>query len=91
LDLDALGIPSAQTYMERYCGRTGMAAPSRGEWDFYIAYNLFRGAAISQGILRRALDGSASSPHALEAGRKARSVAEAGWARVTAGTGQTPN
>ena len=91
LDLAALGIPSAQAYMERYCQRTGMAAPARVEWDFYIAYNLFRGAAISQGILRRALDGSASSPHALEAGRKARAVAEAGWARASASTGQTPN
>ena len=51
---------------------------------------LFRGAAISQGILRRALDGSASSAHALEAGSKARSVAEAAWAGL-AKPGQTPN
>ena len=93
-DLAALGIPSARAYVERYCERVGVAAPSPAEWDFYVAYNLFRGAAISQGIMRRALDGSAASPHALEAGRKARAVAEAGWQRVaqaTPGTGQTPN
>jgi len=89
LDLAALGIPSAQAYLQRYCERVGCAAPSRTEWNFYIAYNLFRGAAISQGIMRRALDGSASSAHALEAGRKARAVAEAGWMRAC--TGQTPN
>jgi aminoglycoside phosphotransferase (APT) family kinase protein len=65
--------------------------PARAEWDFYVAYNLFRGAAISQGILRRALDGSAVSPHALAAGARARAVAEAGWQRATASTGQTPN
>jgi aminoglycoside phosphotransferase (APT) family kinase protein len=94
LDLAALGIPRADDYVARYCERAGAAAPSATEWDFYVAYNLFRGAAISQGILRRALDGSAASAHALDAGRKARSVADAAWRRVApAGvhTGQTPN
>jgi aminoglycoside phosphotransferase (APT) family kinase protein len=91
LDLERLGIPSAQAYVERYCERVGAAVPARAEWDFYVAYNLFRGAAISQGILRRALDGSAVSPHALAAGARARAVAEAGWQRATASTGQTPN
>jgi len=90
LDLATLGIPSAQAYVARYCERVGVDVPARATWDFYVAYNLFRGAAISQGIMRRALDGSASSTHAFEAGRRARSVAEAGWARAE-GRGQTPN
>jgi len=90
LDLAALGIPSAQAYVARYCERVGVDVPTRATWDFYVAYNLFRGAAISQGIMRRALDGSASSTRAFEAGRRARSVAEAGWARAE-GRGQTPN
>jgi aminoglycoside phosphotransferase (APT) family kinase protein len=82
LDLEALGIPSAEDYVARYCERVGTMPPSLREWDFFVAYNLFRGAAISQGIMRRALDGSASSAHALEAGRRAREVAEAGWRRA---------
>ena len=90
LDLAALGIPSAQAYVERYCERVGQAVPPRAVWDFYVAYNMFRGAAICQGIMRRALDGSASSPHALAAGRRTRTVAEAGWHRA-AKSGQTPN
>ena len=90
LDLAALGIPTATEYVARYCERVGAAAPSAGEWSFYVVYNLFRGAAISQGILRRALDGSASSVHALEAGRKARSVAERAW-QLASDSGQTPN
>jgi aminoglycoside phosphotransferase (APT) family kinase protein len=90
LDLAPLGIPSADAYVARYCERVGVAPPTRGEWDFFVAYNLFRGAAISQGIMRRALDGSASSAHALEAGGRARSIADAGWARI-APTGQTPS
>lgn len=90
LDLPALGIPGVGDYVARYCERVGASLPSPVEWNFYVAYNLFRGAAISQGILRRALDGSASSAHALEAGRKARAVADAAWQRI-ANTGQTPN
>ena len=90
LDLPALGIPTADEYLARYCERVGAAAPSADEWYFYLVYNLFRGAAISQGIMRRALDGSAASVHALEAGRKARSVAERAWQRV-GDLGQTPD
>ena len=91
LDLSTLGIPSADDYVARYCERVGAALPMPVEWNFYVAYNLFRGAAISQGIMKRALDGSAASAHALQAGRKARAVAEAAWQRVAASTGQTPN
>jgi aminoglycoside phosphotransferase (APT) family kinase protein len=82
LDLAALGIPSQQAYVQRYCERVGSVPPGADEWSFYLAYNLFRGAAISQGILKRALDGSASSAHALEAGRRARAIADAGWQQV---------
>jgi aminoglycoside phosphotransferase (APT) family kinase protein len=82
LDLAALGIPSIDAYLTRYCERTSTVPPTPAEWRFYLAYNLFRGAAISQGILKRALDGSASSTHAIEAGKRARSVADAGWAQV---------
>jgi aminoglycoside phosphotransferase (APT) family kinase protein len=91
LDLPALGIPSAPAYLARYCERSGAMPPTAIEWSFYIAYNLFRGAAISQGILKRALDGSAASAHAFEAGRKGRVVADIAWQRVLADTGQTPN
>jgi len=84
-DLAALGIPSAQQYVARYCERTGRTPPDEAQWAFYTAYNLFRGAAITQGIMKRALDGSASSAHALQAGRRTRAIAEAGWARVASG------
>ena len=91
LDLAALGIPDAAAYLARYCERVGAAPPTAREWDFYLAYNLFRGAAISQGILKRALEGSAASAYALDAGRKARAVADAGWRRIEPAFGQTPN
>jgi aminoglycoside phosphotransferase (APT) family kinase protein len=78
-DLAALGIPGEQAYLDRYCQRTGREAIPRQEWDFYLAYSMFRLAAILQGILKRAMDGSASSAQAFETGRKARPIAEAGW------------
>src|SRR5207245_396722 len=77
LDLAALGIPGESQYIASYCERTG-----RGEmahWDFYLAYNLFRIAAILQGVMKRALEGTAASALAPEAGRRARPLAQRGW------------
>jgi len=80
LDLAALGIPSEEEYVAMYCRRTGR----RGipHWDFYLAYNMFRLAAILQGIMKRALDGTAASQQALDAGKRARPLAEMGWRLV---------
>ncbi len=82
LDLAALGIPAEARYIEAYCARTGRAGIERAHWDFYMAYNLFRIAAILQGIMKRVVDGTAASAHAADAGRRARPMAELGWARV---------
>jgi aminoglycoside phosphotransferase (APT) family kinase protein len=77
LDLAALGIPDEAAYVAAYCRRTGRKAIAN--WDFYLAYNLFRIAAILQGVMKRALDGTAASAAALDAGRRARPLAELGW------------
>ena len=77
LDLAALGIPDETAYVKRYTDATGFAGQEH--WDFYIAYNLFRMAAILQGIARRAADGTASAPDAKETGSKARPLADIGW------------
>ena len=96
LELAALGIPSAEACLAHYCERTGAAPPSRVVWDFCVAYNLCRAAAISQGIPKRALQGSAASAQVLNAGRMARAAADTAWRRVAGAghaghTGQTPN
>ena len=49
------------------------------DWNFYLAYNLFRIAAILQGIAKRVVDGTASSTQAKQAGAGARPLAELGW------------
>jgi aminoglycoside phosphotransferase (APT) family kinase protein len=77
LDLAALGIPGEGQYIASYCVRTGRGRIEH--WDFYLAYNLFRIAAILQGIMKRALEGTAASAEALDAGRRAKPLAELGW------------
>ena len=80
-DLAALGIPDELSYVRAYCERTGRMDVDlmMRDWNFYLAYNLFRLAAILQGIAKRALDGTASSDRAREAGAGARPLAEIGW------------
>jgi aminoglycoside phosphotransferase (APT) family kinase protein len=81
-DFGALGIPDEREHVAAYCKRTGRAPIDADHWDFYMAYNLFRGAAILQGIMGRVKDGTASSKQALEAGRAAKPMAELGWQQV---------
>ncbi len=63
-DPAALGLPSEAAYVEAYCRRTGRAAIP--DWDFYVAFNFFRLAAIFHGIKGRVIRGTANSEHARE-------------------------
>jgi aminoglycoside phosphotransferase (APT) family kinase protein len=81
-DLAALGIPSEAEYVAAYCKRTGRAPIPPRDWEFYMAFNMFRLAGILQGIMARALQGNASSADAVEAGKRARPLAEAAWRQV---------
>ena len=77
LDLASLGIPSEAEYVAMYCRRTGRE--SIPHWDFYLAYNMFRLAAILQGIAGRVRDGTAASVHAQRAGLAVPPLARLGW------------
>ena len=80
LDFRALGIPTEEEYVAAYCRRSGRSHIPN--WDFYLAYNMFRLAGILQGIMGRVKDGTAASAHAMEQGKRARPMAEAGWHQV---------
>jgi aminoglycoside phosphotransferase (APT) family kinase protein len=73
-DRKELNIPSEEEFIARYCERTGMGRIYH--WPFYLAFSYFRLAAIVQGVMKRALDGNASSKKALEVGKMARPLAE---------------
>ena len=81
LDHAALGIPSEQEYVRRYCERTGRARPEAlaADWNFYLAYNLFRLASIAQGIAKRLVDGIAASEQARATGAATRPLAQMAW------------
>jgi aminoglycoside phosphotransferase (APT) family kinase protein len=84
LDLARLGIPSEAEVVATYCHLTGRdGIPG---WEFYVAFALFRLAAICQGIMGRVRDGTASDPDARRRGERARPLAEAGWAVVEPAT-----
>ncbi len=82
-DLATHGLPTEADYVARYCQRTGRT--SIPDWTYYIAFGLFRLAAIMQGIAKRAIDGTAASADAVEMGLKARPLAELGWSIARGG------
>ena len=80
-DLVTLGIPSEDEYIHWYCERTGLVTPEqlKQDWSFYMAYNMFRIAAILQGIGKRVQEGTASSAQAASSAAGAKPLAELAW------------
>jgi aminoglycoside phosphotransferase (APT) family kinase protein len=74
-------FPDEDDYIARYCERTGFATPGqlKADWNFYLAYNMFRLAAILQGIAKRVETGTASSAQAVSSAAGARPLAELAW------------
>ena len=81
VDIASLGIPCEQDYIQRYLDRTKFTTPDalKGDWNFYLAYNMFRIAAILQGIAKRVEAGTAASAQAVSSGAGARPLAELAW------------
>jgi len=86
LELEALGIPGEQAYVHEYERRTGLRVGEH--WDFCLAYNLFRLAAILQGVGARARAGMATDPQAARFAAQVPMLAELGW-RFAQRTGAT--
>ena len=78
----SLGIPSEAEFIARYCKLAGLDEIE--DWTFYLAYNMFRSAAIVQGVYRRGLDGNASSERAVSFAGYCRARADIGWALIGA-------
>lgn len=77
VDLAAMNIPGESEYIEAYCRRTGR--DSLPKLDFYFAYNLFRLAAIVQGVYHRSTQGNASNAKAQEYGAIVEPMADYAW------------
>ncbi|MDI1447779.1 phosphotransferase family protein [Polyangium sp. 6x1] len=75
-DFGALGIPDEKGIVEMYCKLTG-----RGEiedWPYFMAFGIFRLAAIAQGVYKRSLQGNASSESAGAFGAAVFALADLG-------------
>jgi len=71
------GVPSEEEHLLTYCRITGRSSlPDR---EFYVAFAMFRFAAIFQGIMGRVVAGTANDPDARRAGARARPLAERAW------------
>lgn len=81
-DLASLGIPTFDEYFTRYCVRAGLKAPAN--IAFYRAYNLFRIAAIGQGIAGRVRDGTVVAENAAQMAAGVRPLAKAAWQEARA-------
>jgi len=64
VDFATSGIPTEEEFIAEYCKHAGRSHIDN--WHFYLIYNMFRSAAIIQGVYKRGLDGNASSEKALE-------------------------
>ena len=68
VDFSLSGIPNELDYIKMYCKRTKRL--NLYNWDFYIAYNMFRLSGILQGIMGRYYDGTASNDYAFQQGKR---------------------
>ena len=77
LNLKDYNGPEEQQVLDWYCEFTGRTEIPN--WNFFLAFSLFRLAAIVQGVYHRALQGNASNADALEVGKRASLLADTGW------------
>ena len=78
--LKELGVPTEKEYMEMYSENTGKDLSKN--WEFYMAFNMFKIAGILQGILGRVRDGTAASKHAEDRGMMVYPLSEAAWSTI---------
>jgi aminoglycoside phosphotransferase (APT) family kinase protein len=90
IDVASLGIPTEEQMIDAYCAKTGRGAIP--DWSYFMAFGIFRLAAIAQGVYKRSLQGNASSDNASSYGAAVTMLAELGCsiAGIPTGAGKTP-
>jgi aminoglycoside phosphotransferase (APT) family kinase protein len=79
-DFGKLGLPTLEETVAAYCRRMGRDRIEH--WNYYVAFSLFRLAAIAQGVYRRGLAGNSSNPDSVKMSRSPRERAELAWSLV---------
>ncbi|MEM7541243.1 MAG: phosphotransferase family protein [Pseudomonadota bacterium] len=81
LDLPALGIPSEEEYIQKYCNYMGISEIPN--MDYYRAYTVWRLGCIYQGIIKRVQDGTAASADAPTNADIVEQLGERAWEYAT--------
>jgi aminoglycoside phosphotransferase (APT) family kinase protein len=79
-DTTTLSVPSETEYVQAYCRRRKL--PGIDHLDFYLAFCMFRLAAIFHGIRGRVVRGTAVSPQARQYAAEVEGMAELAWAQA---------
>ena len=80
LDLEALNLPAESRYLCWYCDRVGLDAVPH--LDFYLAFNLFKLAAVFHGIRGRLIRGTAAGASAEAYAACVEDAARLAWAQA---------
>ena len=79
-NLASWDLPSEAECIEAYCRRTGRKGIEN--YEFYVAFNMFRLAAILHGIKGRLLRGNASSANARQMAENVGPLARVAWGQA---------
>jgi aminoglycoside phosphotransferase (APT) family kinase protein len=80
IDPATRGIPSEEEYAAAYCARRGLT--DLPGYDFFVAFNFFRLAAIFHGIKGRVLRGTAASAQAAQRVEALPTLTALAWAQA---------
>jgi aminoglycoside phosphotransferase (APT) family kinase protein len=75
--LEELGIPTEEEFLEKYRQRVGRK--DIPNWKFFIVFSLFRSAAILAGVYRRSVDGQGVDARMAEAKKSYQDIAARAW------------
>ena len=78
LDVGAIGLPDEAALVARYCASVGREYPPP-HFNFYVAFSLFRSAAIGQGVYDRSQRGNAADARAHLYMNMVRECSRIGW------------
>jgi aminoglycoside phosphotransferase (APT) family kinase protein len=86
VDFETSGIPTEEEYVAAYCRRTGRGGIH--DWDFFLAFSMFRLASIGQGVFKRNLDGIGAADAAGATNQGTWQLAEGAWDVLTRNGGR---
>ena len=70
------GLPTVDELLAEYTEFSGREIPN---FTFYVVYNLYRSAAIVQGVYYRGVQGNAASSRVFDTKGVARRTADTAW------------